>query len=457
MFLPRRGAPYLQGAAFIIGIAILLRLCIGLHGYSGQGNPPMFGDYEAQRHWMEITLHTPAATWYIETAQNNLTYWGLDYPPLSAYPKPCVWQGLPFHLACMEHFVKRVGKGAAHTAARLLSPPPPPPYTPFHHLIFLSTACSWRQAISMLEPEAVALGTSHGYETESSKRLMRASVIASDFIFLIPAALLAHRVFAVGHKEGRPTEWWPLAAILIQPAAALIDHGHFQYNNIGLGLTMAASAAVASGWDCVGSVLFCLALNHKQASKHGMALRVSMEQQGRGSAPFLMRVGAFLSDLSLALKVLQRLAPIRRGLFEDYVANAWCVTHVAIKWKALFSQAELVPMCTGATLAAFLPSMLQQAVRRQRPDCSCASQTRHLPSSSSHTSHDAPLVHEKSILLPLLPVTMLAGREPYLAAALPLVASFSMFPLLQEGWAGRRLRRRQPTLDVSRSSKALSR
>ena len=44
----------------------------------------------------------------------------------------------------------------------------------------------------------------------------------------------------------------------------------------------------------------------------------------------------------------------------------------------------------------------------------------------------APQVHEKSILLPLLPVTMLAGREPYLAAALPLVASFSMFPLLKK-------------------------
>lgn len=52
---------------------------------SGQGNPPMYGDYEAQRHWMEITLHTPISEWYVDSAANDLSYWGLDYPPLSAY------------------------------------------------------------------------------------------------------------------------------------------------------------------------------------------------------------------------------------------------------------------------------------------------------------------------------------------------------------------------------------
>lgn len=41
-------------------------------------------------------------------------------------------------------------------------------------------------------------------------------------------------------------------------------------------------------------------------------------------------------------------------------------------------------------------------------------------------------MHEKSCLLFLLPVTMLAGREPYLASALPVVAAFSMFPLLRK-------------------------
>ena len=32
---------------------------VGLHGHSGEGKPPMYGDFEAQRHWMEITVRRP--------------------------------------------------------------------------------------------------------------------------------------------------------------------------------------------------------------------------------------------------------------------------------------------------------------------------------------------------------------------------------------------------------------
>ena len=34
---------------------------------------------------MEITLHTPVREWYVNTSDNDLRYWGLDYPPLTAY------------------------------------------------------------------------------------------------------------------------------------------------------------------------------------------------------------------------------------------------------------------------------------------------------------------------------------------------------------------------------------
>ncbi len=47
----------------IIVLAVVLRLTIGLFGHSGQGKPPMFGDFEAQRHWMEITTAIPMHEW----------------------------------------------------------------------------------------------------------------------------------------------------------------------------------------------------------------------------------------------------------------------------------------------------------------------------------------------------------------------------------------------------------
>jgi alpha-1,3-glucosyltransferase len=60
---------------------IYVRWNVGLNPYSGQNIPPMYGDYEAQRHWMELTLHIPINQWYYY----DLEWWGLDYPPLTAY------------------------------------------------------------------------------------------------------------------------------------------------------------------------------------------------------------------------------------------------------------------------------------------------------------------------------------------------------------------------------------
>ena len=34
---------------------------------------------------MEITLSLPIRDWYTNTTHNDLSYWGLDYPPLTAY------------------------------------------------------------------------------------------------------------------------------------------------------------------------------------------------------------------------------------------------------------------------------------------------------------------------------------------------------------------------------------
>lgn len=78
----------------VIPLSLLVRYAVSLQGYSGEGNAegrtredgtPMFGDYEAQRHWMELTLHLSPEDWYHETKDNDLLYWGLDYPPLTAW------------------------------------------------------------------------------------------------------------------------------------------------------------------------------------------------------------------------------------------------------------------------------------------------------------------------------------------------------------------------------------
>ncbi|RKP18248.1 ALG6, ALG8 glycosyltransferase, partial [Rozella allomycis CSF55] len=67
--------------AFLFGL--FLRCLVSLHGFSGFGKPPLFGDFEAQRHWMEISINIPPRDWYLNSTENPQEHWGLDYPPLS--------------------------------------------------------------------------------------------------------------------------------------------------------------------------------------------------------------------------------------------------------------------------------------------------------------------------------------------------------------------------------------
>ena len=298
----------------VFGVALLLRAYVATQPHSGEATPPKFGDYEAQRHWMvrvaaalpapaalrmldhthadraflpqELALHTPPSEWYITTPRNNLSYWGLDYPPLSGYQ---------------------------------------------------SWLCG--KAVAAVEPAAVALGTSHGYETPSSKRLLRATVLAFDVAVFLPGALLALRALHPRPRRSGDIPW-ALALVALQPAFVLIDHGHFQYNNISLGLSAAAAAAILRGRHVIGSVLYTLAFNHKQMAlfyapaffAHLLGRCVASGRPVRGVAtlgvavigtmvavwaPFLRQPGP--------LAVATRLAPIGRGVFEDHVASLWRV------------------------------------------------------------------------------------------------------------------------------------
>ena len=58
---------------------------------------------------------------------------------------------------------------------------------------------------------------------------------------LFPAVLAASAVFGQGRPPASQSAL--AAAALLQPAAVLIDHGHFQYNNICLGLAVSTQRA----------------------------------------------------------------------------------------------------------------------------------------------------------------------------------------------------------------------
>ncbi|XP_013931401.1 PREDICTED: dolichyl pyrophosphate Man9GlcNAc2 alpha-1,3-glucosyltransferase [Thamnophis sirtalis] len=46
-------------------LGLIARWTVSLGPYSGAGKAPMYGDYEAQRHWQEITYNLPVKHWYV--------------------------------------------------------------------------------------------------------------------------------------------------------------------------------------------------------------------------------------------------------------------------------------------------------------------------------------------------------------------------------------------------------
>jgi alpha-1,3-glucosyltransferase len=69
-----------RGVVSAVLLALAIRVFVGLGSHSGRNAPPLHGDFEAQRHWMELTVALPSSEWY----SYDLSYWGLDYPPLTA-------------------------------------------------------------------------------------------------------------------------------------------------------------------------------------------------------------------------------------------------------------------------------------------------------------------------------------------------------------------------------------
>ncbi|KAF9151195.1 Glucosyltransferase-like protein [Linnemannia schmuckeri] len=368
-----------------VAAAVLVRWTVGLGPYSGQGVPPRFGDYEAQRHWMELTIHRPIREWYSDHSK----WWDLDYPPLTAY---------------------------------------------------VSWICGFLGA--KINPEWFAWETSRGYESVDAKLYMRSTVLIFELLIYISSVVVfTQRWFA--HKPWT-RQHTALLLILLQPGVILIDSGHFQYNTVMLGLVVWAVNFFLADQDVLGSVAFCLALGFKQMALYfspavfAYLLGKSFRQGFFGCIWKLIKLGmAVVLTLGLLfspwmqskeeiLQVVHRIFPVFRGLYQDKVANVWCAVNIAIKLRERFTIQDLVRFSTLATLLSFLPSLVHLVAKPTKRGLIYG-----LINSSLSFFLLSFQVHEKSILLPALPITLLILDEPALGALFNTLATFSMFPLLR--------------------------
>jgi len=392
----------------------------------------MYGDYEAQRHWMEITTKLPISQWYF----HDLEWWGLDYPPLTAYHS---W------------VMGKIG--------------------------------------TIIDPSWFALHTSRGLEDPTLKVFMRATVIISEYLIYIPAAVIFVRHLTKLQGINSWNASIALTAILLQPGTILIDHVHFQYNTVMLGLVLASMSSVLAGrlmWSCV---YFVLALGFKQMALYyapaifayllgvclfpkiniprflGIAVvtlatfailllpmflgAIYDARRGIEARPDLFGHAAplpiftqysfrinykawYYPIIQQMAQIIYRVFPFARGLFEDKVANFWCALNVVVKLRQY--PAELLQRGSLLlTLAAITPACVTIFAKPRKEL---------LPLALSTTAWAFFLfsfqVHEKSVLLPLMPMTMLLAGKHGLSKRTRAWVGFAnmlgvwtMFPLLQ--------------------------
>ncbi|KAA0150283.1 hypothetical protein FNF29_05296 [Cafeteria roenbergensis] len=429
----------------------------------------MFGDFEAQRHWLELTASLPPHEWYVNGTNNDLQYWGLDYPPLTAW-----------HSLAMAKVAK------------------------------------------VVRPSLVELVASRGAEGPADRTFMRLSVIVCDALVLLPALALAGALLppaveptggsapgTVGRLVSGASAAVPAAWVFLAfPALLLIDHGHFQYNSASLGLALGALVllAVSAGpgpstgpagqrqsvLPLLGrlgaAALFALALSYKQMTLFlspavfvghlALAWRASSVS---GAGSWSRSLGSFAAEVaalgatvclvtaavwlplcvslpspaadfpsscaSVQLAALGRVFPFARGLFEDKVASLWCALEPVLRVRRRLLEGSIglhsvLRLAAAATAALFLPALLSAAslcgclARRaaaRPPSATARATTASAPAAPLGLSLWLCLVacasglsfflaafqvHEKTILVPLAPLAMGAG----IAAAAPPAA-----------------------------------
>ena len=369
----------------IVLISVLIRVGVGFSGYSGITDPLTKGDFEAHRNWMNITSTYPIQLWY--TVSEN--HWKLDYPPVCAY----------LHLG-MSYAVKY-----------------------FH-------------------PAALQ---SESYEDASLKYIMRAVVIVLDLLVYFPSVIMLCKLYFKGNTEKQ------LGSIFLGlniPSLVLIDHGHFHFNSVMIGLSLWAFYFIETNNIGLAILFYALSVNFKQMSiYYGMpllmqAVKVIYDQSCKEKSKIsylikrLVQYGAttiacFMLIWSPYLisgnwqQVMKRIFPIKRGLWEDKVSNFWLFVNLFIKVRTVASE-QVLAFASIGIIGAIL--MALAIIWVYKPNIKFM----HAEFICSMTFFlFAFQVHEKTLLLPLVPFALLIADFAPVYSTMMLASSFSMYNLLR--------------------------
>ncbi|XP_027888087.1 dolichyl pyrophosphate Glc1Man9GlcNAc2 alpha-1,3-glucosyltransferase [Xiphophorus couchianus] len=405
-----------------LAVGVSLFKCLFINAYHST-------DFEVHRNWLAITYSLPLSRWYHE----NSSEWTLDYPPLFAW----------------------LERGLAQAARR------------------------WDGDMLRLD--------NLNYASPATVLFQRLSVVCTDLLFIYAARECCRCVRVQKAPQdvlSRPS--FVLAVLLLWNFGLLIvDHIHFQYNGFLFGFLLLSVARHLQSRHLQGALLFAVLLNLKHiflyvAPAYGIFLlrsycftldRPDGSIRWSSFAPlrllalggivvsiFALSFGPFVAMGQLS-QVVSRLFPFRRGLCHAYWApNAWALYSGADKALAalgvrlkLLQGAELpraamtgglvqevqhavLPSVPPAatllcTLLAILPALVSIWCRRRGNRAFLRCLLLCALASFLFGWH----VHEKAILLAVLPLSILAvesREDARIFLVLATTGHYSLFPLL---------------------------
>ncbi|OBT83288.1 dolichyl pyrophosphate Glc1Man9GlcNAc2 alpha-1,3-glucosyltransferase [Pseudogymnoascus sp. 03VT05] len=373
-------------------------------------------DFEVHRNWLAITNSLPVQEWYYE----NTSEWTLDYPPFFAY---------------FEWLLSQVGR--------------------------------------LVDPEMVQVYNLN-YESWQTVYFQRATVIITELVLVYALHLYVKTSPASTKRAARVAA----LSILFSPGLLIIDHIHFQYNGFLYGLLILSLVlARKKSTLLLSGILFAVLLMFKHIYLYLAPAYFVYLLRAYCLGPksiFHIRFGntiklgvSILAVFAAALgpfaywgqipQLLSRLFPFSRGLCHAYWApNVWAMysftdrvliyvaPHIGLPVDASALQ-SVTRGLVGDTAFAVLPhitpsttfalTLVFQAIPLIRLFLDPTWPT--FIGATTLCAYASFLfgwhVHEKAILLILIPASLIALRDRrYLGAFRPLAVAghVSLFPLL---------------------------
>ncbi|XP_075402459.1 dolichyl pyrophosphate Glc1Man9GlcNAc2 alpha-1,3-glucosyltransferase isoform X2 [Tenrec ecaudatus] len=386
-------------------------------------------DFEVHRNWLAITHSLPLSQWYYEATSE----WTLDYPPFFAW---------------FEYVLSHVAK--------------------------------------LFDREMLNVRNLN-YSSSRTVLFQRLSVICADGLFIYAVHECCKCID--GKKASKELTEKPkfiLSVLLLWNFGLIVvDHIHFQYNGFLLGLMLLSIARLFQKRDLEGAILFAVLLHFKHiflyvapaygiyllrsycftANKPDGSVRWNSFSLARAASLGLIvfivsavSLGPFLA-LNQLPQVFSRLFPFKRGLCHAYWApNFWALYNAVDKLLSLIGlQLKLLdpnkipkasmtsglvqqfehtvlptvtPLATFiCTLLAILPSVFCLWFKPQGPKGFLRCLILCALSAFMFGWH----VHEKAILLAILPMSLLSvgkAGDASIFLILSTTGHYSLFPLL---------------------------